>query len=1043
MSGKPQQGWHIKELRQPSSDQLQTPISSVNTPTDETTRIFTKVILSGREYMALIDTGSSRSYISEKTAKELRRQGIKFYKNQSQQAQLANGDIVKIPEQCEIGTSVGAAWKKFTFLCLPQLTTAVLLGMDALRLWKMTLRFDETPSTTPEALWTLFTQPWERNDKGKLEDFLKNELPQFEKLTGHTTLTQHNIRLKDPKPLKQRYMPRNPKMMEIINSEVDQMLKDGVIEPSKSPWSSPTVIVRKKDGKYRFCIDFRRLNEVTEKDAYPLPFIHSILDRLREAKYFSTLDLKQGYWQVPLTNASKPLTAFTVPGRGLFQFRVMPFGLHAAPATFQRLLESIIDDTMDYAFAYIDDIIVFSNTLEDHLQHLGKVFEKLRKANLKLNPEKCHFAQNSIKYLGHVVSENGIETDPDKVAAIEKIPPPRNVREVRQILGAASWYRRFIGGFSELITPLTRLLKKDQKWSWSTEEQKAFEKLKTALTTAPVLACPNFKHPFILQTDASEKGIGTALIQRIDSKEHVIAYASRTLQKAEQNYSTTEKECLAIVWGVQKMRPYLEGYQFTVITDHQALQYLHRCNSPSGRLARWAVYLQQFDMKIEYRKGSLNQLADTLSRQPLPHKEDEPNTDELLAIKPHNDWYKKMYDTVTNNPKEHPDYKIINGKLYRHFWEPNNLAEEYNPETEWKRCVPPGERLQVQQENHDAPHAGHMGIAKTLNRIMRQYYWPGMNQDVVRYVRACKKCQQYKFDQNKAAGNMSQPNVRDAWETVSTDIVGPLPRSKKGNAYLVAFQDRLTKFVECRALRRATGATITQALRELVINRYGCPKAIMTDNGTEFNNKQFKGELETLGIQHYLTPPYTPQANPVERVNRVLKPMLAIYCDGNQRTWDEYLPELTYAINTSRHDSTGYTPAYLNFGRELRMPREDYPGDIDVTEQELPPEYMTRMKKLRDAQELARTNIARSATRQAHHYNLRRRDWSPPVGDKVMRREHPLSVATKGFAAKLAPRYSGPWTVVRKRSPQVCDLRGTTGRQLKRIHVKDLKPFNP
>lgn len=286
------------------------------------------------------------------------------------------------------------------------------------------------------------------------------------------------------------------------------MLEAGVIEPSTSPWSSPVVIVKKKNNKYRFCIDFRKVNEVTEKDAYPLPQVSATLDKLRNARYITTLDLKDGYWQVPLTETSKPVTAFTVPGRGLFQFKVLPFGLHSAPATFQRLLDRIISPELEpRAFVYLDDIVVLGTTLREHTETLIEVLRRLREARLKVNPDKCQILQKEIQYLGHVVNQLGIHTDPEKVRAIAEIKEPRDTKELRRFLGMASWYRRFIPNFASTMQPLTKLLRKKQTWIWGPEQDQGFTKLKEQLTTAPILAPPDFKEPFTLQTDASNEGL--------------------------------------------------------------------------------------------------------------------------------------------------------------------------------------------------------------------------------------------------------------------------------------------------------------------------------------------------------------------------------------------------------------------------------------------------------------------------------------------------------------------------------------------------------
>ncbi|KMQ84840.1 gag-pol fusion protein [Lasius niger] len=315
-------------------------------------------------------------------------------------------------------------------------------------------------------------------------------------------------------------------MQAIIDREVEDMEAAGVIETSHSAWSSPVVIVKKKDGKHRFCIDFRRVNNVTVKDAYPLP-------------------------QVPLEPDSRPITAFTIPGRELFQFTVMPFGLHFAPAIFQRLLDSVLGPALElHVFVYLDDIIIISRTFEEHIKLLAEVFRRLREARLRLNPEKCRFCVGQLKYLGHVIDRNGIRTDSEKVSAVANWPEPTSVKQLRQFLGMATWYRPFIADFSKIAAPLTKPTKKSARWSWGETENDAFRVLKRTLISAPVLACPDFSRPFVLQTDASTDGLGAVLTQNYDGGKRVIAYASRTLNGAEKNYSAKELECLAVVWGI-------------------------------------------------------------------------------------------------------------------------------------------------------------------------------------------------------------------------------------------------------------------------------------------------------------------------------------------------------------------------------------------------------------------------------------------------------------------------------------------------------------
>ncbi|XP_037827518.1 uncharacterized protein LOC119615583 [Lucilia sericata] len=538
-----------------------------------------------------------------------------------------------------------------------------------------------------------------------------------------------------------------------------------------------------------------------------------------------------------MASESKPYTAFTVPGRGLFQWRVMPFGLHSAPATFQRALDTIIGPELDeFAFAYLDDIVVLGSDLENHLCNLRVVFDRLVGAKLRINIEKCTFAKKEIRYLGHIISAQGIHTDPEKVNAVVALPEPTTLKELRSFLNTASWYRRFIPNFSTITSPLNILLKKTKKWEWGDEQRMAFEEIKQKLIEAPALTCPDFSRTFILQTDASDVGLGVVLTQEFEEGEKVIAYASRTLSAPEKNYTVTEKECLAIIWGIRKMRHYLEGYHFIIVTDHQSLKWLNSIQSPSGRIARWALEIVQFD-----------------------------------------------YETTKS---------IKTGNLRRHIYD-SSAFNEQDP-VPWKLVIPKDERLRVLTECHDDVTAGHLGIHKTTARVTKLYYWPGMFRDIAK--------------------------LNLTWHTVCADFVGPLPRSSHGNTTLIVFYDKFSKWSEFVAVRQATTKTFIKAFRERILARFGIPYILLTDNGTQFTSRECKKYFESLGIRQQFTAPYSPQENPTERTNRIIKTMIAQFTEHNQRKWDEQLPELSLALNSSKQSSTKFSPAYLTQGRELRLP---------------------------------------------------------------------------------------------------------------------------
>ncbi|KMQ84177.1 reverse ribonuclease integrase, partial [Lasius niger] len=674
------------------------------------------------------------------------------------------------------------------------LGSSVLISID---LWaKLRLTLPQPPlKTTSTAIpstgvITAGITPDTTEEDQRLKAFLAEEPPKFDQVRGPTDQVQHHIRLRPGPAIKQKYRPRNPAMQAIIDAEVRTMEEEGVIEPSTSAWSSSVVLVQKKDGSHQFCIDYRKLNAASEKDAYPLPHIDATLDKLRGARYLSTLDLKSGYWQVPLAPESRPVTAFTVPGRGLMQFRVMPFGLHSAPATFQRLMDTVLGPELEpHVLVYLDDIIIASNTFEDHLRHLTESF----------------------KYLGHIVDRHGIRTDPDKVSAITGWPTPTTLRKVRQFLGVASWYRRFIADFSAIAAPLTRLTRKRVRWT--EVEEAAFVRLKEALTIAPVLACPDFTRPFMLQTDASTHGLGLVLTQQLSEGERVIAYASRTLNAAERNYSATELECLAVIWGIRRMREYLEGYRFTVVTDHQALRWLQRLETPTGRLGRWMFELQQHDFDIRYRKGDLNQVADALSRTP------EVNA---VARGISCRWYRRVLADVRAQPANYPDYDVRDGHLYRHLLHDLDFRET-PAEDQWKRCVPKEQRPDLLRRYHDDPASGHLEVAKTLARIAQGYYWPGMFREISRYVRSCPNCLAHKVSQQRPAGTLHSTPVAAPWQQAALDLIGPLPRSTQGYSWLPTIQDRFSKWMELVPLRRATAENLVRAVTQRLVYRHGCP----------------------------------------------------------------------------------------------------------------------------------------------------------------------------------------------------------------------------
>ena len=467
------------------------------------------------------------------------------------------------------------------------------------------------PKLDPETLTELTTAlnpNLSPEDKKSLLNTLLSFPDIFSNSLGHTSVALHNIDTGNSPPIRQfpRRLPYHHRAE--VDKQVNDMLSQGVIQPSTSPWSSPIVLVKKKDGSYRFCIDYRKLNSITKIDAHPLPRVDDLLEALNGNTIFSTLDLRSGYWQVGMHPGDCEKTAFSTPG-GLHESLRPPYGLSNAPATFSRDI-GIVLSGLTYAecLCYFDDVIIFSKTMSEHCMRLTSVLNRFRQHNLRVKASKCSFGADKVVYLGHTVSHEGIHTDPRKIQVIKALPPPSNLENLHSFLGLAGYYRKFIPDFATVSAPLTALTKKGVKFLWNDQHQNAFQTLKQHLCSAPVLAYPDFDRPFLLQTDASDVGLGAVLAQRhINGQERVIAYARYTLSQREQNYSTMEKEALAIAFAVKHFRFYLLGKKFLVITDNNALCWLHSLE-PKRRIARWIMDLQEFEFDIQHRLGTSKML---------------------------------------------------------------------------------------------------------------------------------------------------------------------------------------------------------------------------------------------------------------------------------------------------------------------------------------------------------------------------------------------------------------------------------------------------
>ena len=773
---------------------------------------------------------------------------------------------------------------------------------------------------------------------------------------GNTKLLQHHIRtIEGATPIASRPYRVDYKSRKVIEDQVADMLDKDVIQPSVSPWSAPVVLVPKPDGSLRFCIDFRRLNSVTILDQFPLPDIRQSLEIFgtMKAKWFSSLDLQSAYWQVSMCPKSAEKTAF-ITTDGLWQFKKMPFGLSGAPMTFSRLMAEVLKGLLwKTCLVYLDDILIFTDTFERHLVVMREVFERLRGAGLKLSTKKCFLGRAKVKYLGHIVSADGIETNPKKISAVKDAEPPTNVTQVRQFLGLAGYYRRYVQGFSEIAKPLHDLTRIDHKFEWGPAQEKAFQTLKEKLTQAPILMYPLMDGtPFIVQTDASDYSVGYVLSQIQDELERVICYGGRSLTDVEQRYSTPEKEFLAVVYAIHDCDCYLRHTFFTVVTDHQSLKgFITKSEPKNARHQRHLLSLQPYSFEIQYKPGKKHSNADFCSRQVYKEQGIKGFANSPLFVSmqikdlPVNDWaefikcqqqdpeLKEIYQYISSGefPEECSHKKMKELKLYRddyiiqdgilyHLWIKPGKGPQ-SERTQQQLVVPREYFTPIMESYHDHPLAGHHKFPTTYTAIHEKYYWPKMRKYIQHWIDSCESCA--RADKQKTLRNapLQIAQMHGMLEKMHADIVGPLVETEAGYKYILTMVDQFSRWVEVIPLKSQTAIDVAEAIFDGWICRFGVPKIITTDRGRNFMSGVVEYLNDKYNIKHITTSSFTPKANGVnERRNAIIVNSLRAAVTKYPHTWDKFVAATGFSLRNMVCSTTGRSPYELVMGIQPQLP---------------------------------------------------------------------------------------------------------------------------
>lgn len=813
--------------------------------------------------------------------------------------------------------------------------------------------------------------------------------------TGSVTTGELRIRLKSDKVVNYRPYRLAPCEREKVKLIIQDLLESHIIRESDSPFASPVILVKKKDGSDRLCVDYRSLNKIIERDTYPLPLIEDQIDKLGKAKFYISIDMKNGFYQIPVSKDSSKYTAFSTPD-GHYEFIKMPFGICNGPSVFQRAISKAVSH-LTFLLVYMDDILIPFVTIEEGLKYLELTISALATSGFKINPKKCQFFVNSIEYLGRQISQEGVRPSPSKINALINSPIPRNIKQVRQFMGLASYFRKFIPNFATQTACITRLTQKNQKWDWGLEQNVARDYVLNYLVSRPLLSIFDPSLQTELYTDASAIGYGAILTQKFNNESRVVAYFSKRTTPTESKYSSYDLETLAIYNALKHFRVYLLGITFTIITDCNAIKSTMNKKDLSPRVARWWIYMQDFQFQITYKKGQYISHVDFLSRNPIEPPLTTPCT--VNIIDDPQSWLElsqqrdpetlAIIDRVQRGELDSNQYVVRNNLLYY----------KVNPNGELKLYIPKGTRLNILRLYHD--ENCHIGFEKVIAKIREHFWFPAMTAFVRKYLSHCLVCIKRKGHHGPKQGYL-HPIQKTAlpFHTIHLDCTGPFTQSTEGFKHILLIVDGFTKFCILKPLKTLNAQELIPILRD-TITLFGTPSLVISDRGTNFSSRQIRSFFDGLHIEHHLISTGTPRSNgQVERYVFTVTDMLNTMCNG-QSDWPNVLWKVQQSINTTIQKSTGFTPLRLLIGVDANIPAVQARLDDVLNEND-----RQRPINLEADRDKAKQRLIQVAAKFKERFDATRRNKiNFNIGDVVyVSQDHRRN-------DKLAPKFKGPYEI--------------------------------